>query len=255
MKNYLIKGMHQITSDKWWEGSDRSKEGDLFELYGKMNELGKVTFKQFLQGDWELINLVSEADDVCHIFRQQFLAIYDIWKQEPCNILYCGADTQMIRSTEVFGRYDTFRLFNYTDPKTNGPVAHYLNADVRYYPSTMSQEIWDWALPQVKTCTEWGIDQVLYNYMVWLQGVGHKEVIDPKMAYQGFMFPCNEAGKTLSDEWNGCNIEHANLIHWHGSRGAEQKLAMMQHINNQLGILETTERAIVERTINVSHIK
>ena len=247
--------MHKITSDKWWAGKDRSDEGDLFELYGKMNELSKRSFGHFLQGDWELINLESEAEDVFHIFRQQFRAIYEIWKKEPCNILYCGADTQMIQPAAFFDCYDTFRLFNYTGDKTNGPIAHYLNADVRYYPSTMRQELWDWVLPQVNTCTEWGVDQVLYNTMVWIQGVGHKEVIDPRMAYQGFMFPCDPEGKALSDEWNGCTIEESKLIHWHGSRGAKGKLAMMQSINDQLNIPEFAECAIPEQTIDISHIK
>jgi len=252
MKNYLIKGMHRIASSEWWKGSNRSSEGDLFELYGQMNEIGKSSFKHFLQGDWELINLVSEAQDVCHIFRQQFLAIYDIWRQEPCNILYCGADTQMIKPTEVFGKYDGFRLFNYTDPKSKPECEHYLNADVRYYPSTMSQEMWDTVIPQVKNCTTWGVDQLLYNWMVWSQGLPPEEIVDPKMAYQGFMIP--QGSRELSDEWNGCKIEDANLIHWHGSRGAPLKLRVMQQIQKELGVPDVSERNITERTIDITGI-
>lgn len=255
MKNYLVKGLHRIGSTKWWPGSDRSWEGDLYPMYQQMAELSEASFVHYLEGDWELINLVGDAVDVNHVFRQQFTAIYEIWKSEPCNIFYCGSDTQLIKPTQVFGKYNHFMMFNYTDPKSFGPCDHFLNADVRYYPHTMKQSMWDWCLYQMKDLTWWNSDQLLYNQMVWNQGLGHKEVIDPTMAYQGFMLPGNDAQKAMSDEWNGCTLDQAHLIHWHGSRGAAQKLDIMQSINDQLGIPKVPVRNIAKRTIDVSSIK
>ena len=84
MKNYLIKGLHRIKSTIWWPGSDRSWEGDLYPFYEKMNQLSKDSFFHNLAGDWSLVNLISDATDVNHVFRQQFRAIWDIWSTEPC---------------------------------------------------------------------------------------------------------------------------------------------------------------------------
>ena len=254
MKNYLIKGLHKIGSTKWWPGSDRSWEGDLYPMYEKMNELSEQSFFHFLEGEWELINLVSEATDVNHVFRQQFQAIWEIWKKEPCNIFYCGSDTQMIKPTKVFDQYHNFLLFNYTDPKNFGPCSHFLNADIRYYPNTMSLDMWEWALAQTKNLDWWNSDQLLYNQMVWSQGLGAEKVIDPRMAYQGFMLPGDDNTKLSSDKWNNCKIEDSHIIHWHGSRGAQAKLDLMQSINSQLGVPTSPIRNIPRQTIDISHI-
>ena len=252
MKNYLIKGIHRIGSTKWWEGSDRSNEGDLFDLYSQMNTLSEASFAHSMQGDWELINLVSDARDVNHVFRQQFQAIYEIWSKEPCNILYCGSDTQMLKPTDVFGKYTHFLMWNYTDPKTYGPCTHYLNADIRYYPSSMRPEVWDFGLKMIDHLDWWNGDQVLYNIMVWCQGLGWTDVVDPTMAYQGFMYPMHS--KEIGDEWNNCRLEDAHIIHWAGSRGAARTVELMQSVNDQLKIPVESAKQTNKTIINISHI-
>lgn len=252
MKNYLIKGVHRIGSPKWWEGSDRSNEGDLHELYSQMNTLSEASFAKHLQGDWEIINLVSEARDVNHVFRQQFQSIYQIWSKEPCNILYCGPDTQMLEPTEVFGKYNHFLMWNYTDPKTYGPCTHYLNADIRYYPSTMRHEVWEFGLKMIDHLDWWNGDQVLYNIMVWCQGLGHTDVIDPRMAYQGFMYPAHS--REVGDAWNNCRLEDAHIIHWAGSRGAARTVELMRSVNDQLKIPAESVKQANKTIIDISHI-
>jgi len=252
VKNYLIKGVHRIGSPKWWEGSDRSNEGDLHDLYSQMNTLSEASFAKHLQGDWEIINLVSEARDVNHVFRQQFQAIYEIWSKEPCNILYCGPDTQMVEPTEVFGKYNHFLMWNYTDPKTYGPCTHYLNADIRYYPSTMRREVWEFGLKMIDHLDWWNGDQVLYNIMVWCQGLGHTDVIDPCMAYQGFMYPAHS--REVGDAWNNCRLEDAHIIHWAGSRGAARTVELMQSVNDQLKIPADSVKQANKTIIDISHI-
>ena len=254
MKNYLIKGLHRIKSTVWWPGSDRSWEGDLYPFYEKMNELSKHSFFHNLAGDWSLINLISDATDVNHVFRQQFRAIWDIWSTEPCNILYCGSDTQMIKPTEVFGKYQHFLMWNYTDPKSLGDCAHFLNADIRYYPAEMDRDLFSAGLEQIKSMNEWNGDQLLYNKMVWDQGLVPEQVIDPKMAYQGPWLPGDQAAKDFTDQWNGCRFEDAHIVHWHGSRHAQLKLDLMQSINTQLGISGISTKNIEIKTIDVSHI-
>jgi len=253
MKNYLIKGLHRIVSTKWWPGRDRADEGDIFNYYAQMATLSEASFMHHLQGDWELIRLESTATDVNHVFRQQFRSIWDIWSAEPCNIFYCGADTQLLKPTEVFGRYQHFLMFNYTDPKQCGPHEHFLNADVRYYPAEMDRNMFESALNEIAVATEWNEDQLLYNRMVWGQGLSPEQVIDPKMAYQGPWLPGDYTRQEFTDEWNGCRLEDANLAHWHGSRNAMAKLKLMQSINQDLNIPDSPLGNRPTRTMDISH--
>jgi hypothetical protein len=253
VKNYLVKGLHRIGSTKWWPGRDRADEGDLISYYEKMATLSEASFFHNLQGDWEYIKLESTATDVNHVFRQQFAAIWDIWSAEPCNIYYCGSDVQVLKPVEVFGRYKNFLLFNYTDPKSLDEHAHFLNADIRYYPAEMDREMFEQATKDVAHATEWNNDQKLYNRMVWSQGLTPDQVIDPTMAYQGPWLPGDERAKQFTDNWNGCRFEDASIVHWHGSRNADAKLQLMQHINDQLGVPAVPVNPRPTKTLDISH--
>lgn len=253
MKNYLIKGLHRIGSTQWWPGRDRADEGDLYPYYEKMAQLSEASFFHYLQGDWEYIKLESDATDVNHVFRQQFSAIYDIWASEPCNIYYCGSDVQVIKPVEVFGRYKHFLLFNYTDPRSLDEYQHFLNADIRYYPAEMDREMFEQALKDVAEATEWNNDQKLYNRMVWSQGLTPEQVIDPTMAYQGPWLPGPEAARDFTDAWNGCRLDDAKIIHWHGSRNADGKLQIMQSVNDQLGIPGIPANLRPTKILDISH--
>lgn len=257
MKNYLVKGIHKITSPHWWPGRDRTDEGDIYAFYKKMNEVSEASFCHYLEGDWELITLVGDATDINHVFRQQFRGIWDIWSNEPCNILYCGSDTQMVRKTKVFGEYKHFLLFNYTDPRTRPEVGceHHLNADIRYYPAEMNREMFANALAELNNACEWGQDQLLYNKMVWDQGLTPKQVVDPKMAYQGHWLPhVDRIMKDCSDVWNGCKLEESHIVHWGATRGAHAKLQLMQDVSRDLKIPQPPVRPITRKTIDVSNV-
>ena len=258
MKNYLVKGLHRIDSTQWWPGRDRADEGDLYYYYEKMAKLSEASFFQNLLGDWEYIKLESTATDVNHVFRQQFRAIWDIWSSEPCNIYYCGSDVQVIKPVEVFGRYKHFLLFNYTDPKNLDEYSHFLNADIRYYPAEMDRAMFEQALTDVAQATKWNNDQKLYNRMVWSQGLTPEQVIDPRMAYQGPWLPSeelggDELGEEFTDNWNGCQLNEASVVHWHGSRNADAKLNLMQSINDQLGIPAIPVNPRATKTLDISH--
>lgn len=235
MKNYLIKSLNRIKSPDWGPdlGDRVAREGDIYPIYQRMHKVSELSFQHLLQGEWEYIFLSAEVEDVAQTFRDQFFEIYDIWRREPCNILYCGPDTQMVQPTEVFGRYQHFLMWNYTDPKSYLNIPHFLNADIRYYPAEMTQECWDIGLERAKNIQVWNDDQIIYNEMVWGQGLTPEQVIDPTMAFQGFMMPDNY---DYAESWNGCSIEDVKIIHWHGSRGAEAKLAAMRDISATLGI-------------------
>ena len=224
----------------WFE--DRSSEGDLYDWYMKMHDISLRTFEKHLQGDWEFVFFNKEVENIQEVFKDHFFEIYDIWKQGDCNILYCGPDNIMMKPTEFFGQYDDFRMFNYTDPKQSTEPNHYniqhqhfFNADVRYYPSTMSQDIWDMGLEMAENWDfdSWNTEQFILNKMLWDQeGRTIENTLDPTVAYQGHqLFLDNwEQRKAYSNEWNTCDLKQAHIIHLHGSRNAPRKFALMEKL-------------------------
>lgn len=235
MKNYLIKSLNRIKSTDWGPdlGDRGAREGDIYPYYEKMHAISESSFHHLLGGDWEYIFLSADVEDVNQTFRDQFFEVYDIWKKEPCNILYCGPDVQVIQPVEIFGHHKHFLMWNHTDPRSYKQFPHFLNADIRYYPAEMTQECWDIGLKQAADINIWNDDQLMYNEMVWSQGLTPEQVINPKLAFQGFMMPGNHE---YAEKWNGCKLQDVNIIHWHGSRGAAIKLAAMQAVQDRIGI-------------------
>ena len=242
MKNYLIRSLYKIKSPMWFD--DRSSEGDLYEWYMKMHEISLRTFKKHLQGDWEFIFFNKEVDNIQEVFKDHFFEIYDIWKQGNCNILYCGPDNVMMKPTHFFGKYQDFMMFNYTDPKQSVEANHYniqhehfFNADVRYYPSTMSQDIWDMGLEMANNWDfdSWNTEQFILNKMLWDQeGRTLQNTLDPSVAYQGHQLFVEDWDnrKKYSNEWNNCDIKDAHIIHLHGSRHAPRKHELMKQLED-----------------------
>ena len=219
--------------------ADRSNEPDLHDWYMKMHEVSLRSFVKNLEGDWEFIFFDGEVDDIQEVFQTHFFDLYDMWKDEECNILYCGPDNMVMKPTSIFGEYDDFRMFNYTDPKASTAPnrwglahPHFLNADVRYYPSTMSEDTWELGAKMAEEWdgTEWATEQVILNEMLWSQeGRTPENTIMPHLAYQGHALYLHdwERTKAYSNEWNGCNLSDAQIVHLHGSRNAEAKYNLM----------------------------
>jgi len=240
MKNYLIRSLYKIKSPMWF--SDRSQEGDLYDWYMKMHDISLRSFEKHLEGDWEFKFFNKEVENIQEVFKDHFFEIYDIWKQGDTNILYCGPDNIVMKPTEVFGKYDDFMMFNYTDPKTSNEPNHYnvqhqhfFNADVRYYPSTMSQDIWDMGLEMAENWDfdSWNTEQFILNKMLWDQPNRTLEnTLNPLMAYQGHELYLDgwEERKVYSNKWNGCEIKDAHIIHLHGSRNAPNKFALIEQL-------------------------
>lgn len=239
MKNYLVRSLYKINSPKWFGTTDR--EPDLYDKYLKMHEISIRSFEKHLQGEWEFLFFQKEVENIQEVFKDHFFEIYNIWKQEECNIFYCGPDNVMTKPVEVFGKYEDFMMFNYTDPRSAGRnlSGHYgiehpnfFNADVRYYPHTMSQDIWDMGLKMAENwdfnC--WNTEQIILNEMLWKQeGRTLENTLDPTMAYQAHRLT-NLGYTTEMDNWNGCPIEDAKIIHTHGSRNASMKLKLMREL-------------------------
>ena len=238
IKNYLVKSLFEVDSPTGYQ---------VFPTYQKMHELSVLSHRACLQGDWELVFFQGKTADIHQALKETFFKIYELWSSEPCNILYTDPDTLMVAETEMFGKYDHFRMFNLTDPQSfNQPniygkeYRYFLNAGVRYFPSSMKQETWNTGLDMAArwNIPDWNIEQIILNEMAWGQGLTPAEMIDPRMAYQAFMLP---GGEQWADQWNNCAFSDAKIVHWHSTRGAENRLELMEQVSNQIGLLSQTD--------------
>lgn len=241
IKNFLVQTLIRVNStDYGWK--DRSDEGDLYNLYKQLQLLSKSSYKHFLQGEWEYVLLETEVNNVLDVFRYNFKSIHDLkLKHGPCNILFCGLDTQMLKPTEIFGQFENFMMFNYTDPKRTNLFPHNFNCDVRYYPAEMPDAWWEFSLEEEAKIKIWEDEQNIYNAMLWSQGLESTDVLHPKLAYQGFMMADHTHNRELADNWNGIKFEDAQIVHWHSSRGAQNRIDTMTKLAQELGIPLLTE--------------
>jgi hypothetical protein len=83
----------------------------------------------------------------------------------------------------------------------------------------------------------WNFEQLMINKMFWSQGYTIEEAHRPEMYYQAQWLPGTEETKKQQDEWNGCLLEDAHIIHWHGSRDANVKLNMMKTFGQLTGVI------------------
>jgi hypothetical protein len=243
VKNYLVSAIYNHPTTQWaWK--DRAHEGNLKYNYKDMYDISVASFEKFLEGDFTVICFGGYAENPTFNAVNNWRLIQDLWNSHECNILWHGPDTQMIQPTEIFGKYKDFEMFNYTDPKSTEGVEHYFNNDIRYLPSTMSKSVWKIGNDLAKswdtsnTVEGWGYEQVMTNKMFWSQGYTIEEAHRPTMAYQAQWLPGDEKTKQHQDEWNGCKLEDSHIIHWHGSRDSNAKLAMMKKFAQLTGVID-----------------
>jgi len=223
----------------------------LFNAYQDMCNIVLHSAETFIQEDFDIVVFGDDVESYQEIFHKNFASVYEAWDiDSPNNVLFLDCDTLIISPTEVFGKYDRFQLFNYTDPKSlQGPDAknkynlafdHYFNAGVRYYPDTMTKEVWDlgWSYASDWDYDIWGTEQIIFNEMMFSQDRDHTTWLKPEMNYQipGVAFNSLGAyGKVHQlDRLNGCNVQDANILHLHGTRGALNTLLQQWVIWKQI---------------------
>jgi len=269
VKNFLITSLYKI--NKWKNEWDRKKDGDIYEIYDKyvyMLELSRRSFISNLSkrnGDYEEIVFEFEVDNILDVFRDHFHRLHDFWKKnKPCNILYCGPDTIAINKVNVFGEYNHFLMFYFTDPTfyDDGKykIDKYFNADVRYYPSFIS-DVWEKGLEIAKDWDfeKWDMEQIVWNYMLWSQDIEFKKVNDSSMAFQGFFLPNLE----YAEDFNGRKLNKAKIVHLHASRDLEDKIKIMERlfidhvlsISNSKKSIKIEIEKINEVSLNIKNMK
>jgi len=143
----------------------------------------------------------------------------------------------MIRPTEIFGRFQEFRLFNWTDPKTLPPFDNLYNAGVRYYPAVMDPDLWFLGDAMAKNWVDdnWNMEQEIFNTMFWQQAVADPH--HPELNWQGMHFIRMAKGaQQAHEQWNQCALDRVHIMHVHGSRGPTHTAQLMITTAKQLGI-------------------
>jgi len=245
MKNYLVGSVRPVIK-QWgsWKGGGDNANADLdFISYENMYSISRASAEQFLAGDWEEIKTVSPVLDARLFQIAQWYTVRELWFREPCNILCMGSDTLFVKPVEIFDQYNDMMLFNYTDPQTHPEFKHYLNDDVKYFPANMNPSVWELGerlFEQWFTHSEsdWAWGQLVHNHMFWSQYPNEKNsdtipnpLIDPSLVFQYLPY-----SKEAVESFNSCKFEDAKILHFHGSRNQENRLAAMRDIATDLNI-------------------
>ena len=236
VKNYLVTAVRPIQA-----GSLMEKRTDLYLAYQEMWQMAVASYKKFITEPFEVVVWDEPVADVDTACMQNWYAMKELWHEQPCRILWVGADTLMIRPTTIFSdRFKEFRMFNHSDPRTHQKFLRYFNDDVRYYSNTMSAETWQLGedylkLRETAEDRHWGFDQNRHNAMFWSQDI--KDWYHPEMAYQAMnLRNLNTDTVDWHDQWNGIQIDQAHILHFHASRGSRQVINIMKTFCDKLGI-------------------
>jgi hypothetical protein len=237
VKNYLVCAVRPTTQG--WMTRDTAP--DLYLKYQTMYDISRATFRKFLQEPFDEIcwtDTVTDNEENC---RENWRLIKELWHSEPCNILWAGADTMMLQNTNIFGRFKEFRMFNFTDPRSAKDHACYFNDDVRLYPHTMTDSVWqqgEQAWNDIN-CDDrnWGFDQLRHNLMFWSQAIVPEDRFHPALAYQAQnLRSLDRTAVAWHDGWNAWPLNKSHIIHFHASRHPDKVIQLMRDIAQQLGV-------------------
>jgi len=244
MSNILCMAVSKIKPNGKLEYNKQLGAENTHKVYQAMSEIVIHSAETFIQEDFEYVVFQDEVDSYQEIFHKNFDHVYSEFNSAdgPHNILFLDCDTLVVGPVEVFGKFDRFQLFNYTDPKTlSGDDAnnkyglqheHYFNAGVRYYPSTMPKELWDlgWSYAKDWDYDIWGTEQIIFNAMMYSQDPDVKTWLRPDMNFQAMNVPFgdvdNPALQAYLKNWNGIHMNDAKIMHLHGTRGAANTLLL-----------------------------
>jgi hypothetical protein len=246
MKNYLVGAVRPVsTTWGYWKTQEEEEQAlKGHEKYNEMYKLSRNSARKFLQGEWEEIKFIAPVLDARLYQIAQWYTIKELWHREPCNILAMGADTLFMRPTEIFGQFKEMRMFNYTDPRQHAEFEHYFNDDIRYYPADMDPAVWavgerrmgEWFTHE-QAHWDWG--QLIHNYQFWSQDIPADDLLKPNLNWMAHNL------RDLTPEiinwhevWNRCSLADANIVHFSGSRGAEQTVATMQIVSTAIEKLQ-----------------
>lgn len=234
MSNILVGKNYTITDHSKWYDDKTAIAPQLVEDYATMESILKTTAEKHVVGLDEIIIHRGEADNIRDVFKIHFKEIYNLW-QEGHNILYCDLDAMFLQEAEYFDKFDNFLMFNLTDP-TSTYDEHYdikfdnfFNCGIRYYPKSMSNEVWDLGFRMLDDWNpdRWDCEQIIYNAMMFSQNITAEEAYDPRLSFQMlFETPADQR----NTQFNRIHISEAKAVHLHGSRNSRSRVDTMSSL-------------------------
>lgn len=221
MKNYVVWTNCKVNETEKKFGIEPCADPRVTADYDRMHEISLASARKFLKGNWEPIVFTEPANSRVEMFKANWARLRDLWHSEPCNILYLDSDTVFLKPTEIFGRFDEYRLFNWSTPAQDHGFANYFNAAVRYHPHTMTAETWAVgdAIAENWNLDIWDQEQIIFNTMFWSQGLTFEDAHHPELNWQA------PTGTTLQElaahaQFNSFPIQHVRILHYHGTRSS-----------------------------------
>lgn len=107
---------------------------------------------------------------------------------------------------------------------------HFFNAGVRYFPGSMSKDIWALGADMARNWKydDYNTEQIILNTMLWEQGVTKEQIFQPQVAWQMF-----NGDVEFGHRWNKVPITDAAILHLHGSRNAKSRVTIMQEFEKR----------------------
>lgn len=222
MRNILLKSLHRITRDQQTLGRfklDLSK----YLLYEQMHQISTESFENNLVGDWELIYLNKQFESVQDSFIYTMLQTHDIWKSEPCNILYADPDTLCFAPTRVFGKDFLSCCLG--------------NCGVRYFPHNMDPALWDLSLTAIDQWEydNWNYEQDVYNRMYTERSSDDNHYITDivkNAPIDSYKYLLHYGESELRSFFRTQLRLGKSMMHLHSSRHIDNTLLLMQKTNN-----------------------
>lgn len=206
--------------------------------YVALRDLCVESFKKNLIGLDEIWPLGGRFKDYHEMFRFKYEALKSLWFGKQlgyrCNILYADLDNLCVKPVDIFSAFEDMQLFcmssdsGYLDSlrgtvsdKLLTGVEPWFVANVKYFPATMSEEVWA-AGDRIasKWIDVWSFECLVYNTMFHAQNISNVSAYHrPEYSYQ---VPVR--GKYR----NSIPFDKAKILHFHSTRGSREAIKRME---------------------------
>jgi hypothetical protein len=230
MKNILITACYEV--DHMY-GLGEVK----YEDYQNINKKCVESFENNLKDLDQSIVLDGHVDTYHKLFQEIYWRIKDIYRNnQPCNLLWSDSDNICLRPVEIFNKFDKFAMFYWSEQyrtsfvlenciKLTTKLIPWMMANLRYYPSGMSDFLWsvgdDLAYSWIE---DWAYECIIYNKMF------HSQDITDFDKY--FVPEWNVQSPGGLDEITSHLVRNAVILHCHSTRGSSWVIPKMDRALN-----------------------